>query len=338
MIALGEIAISPLKKRSRALQPDKVEAIAESFAKRGQLQDIIVTPCPGHGYWLVAGEHRYEAAKLLKWAAIGCTVIPEGTTPEEIELIELDENLIRAELSEAEKTGITLRRKEIYDKLHPETTKRGRHSPKAKGKGKDEAGSKAPEEPSKTFAEDAAAKTGEGKSTIKKRTARGKKLVELFGEGVTADIANTSLDSVGEMDALLELGKETALPLIAQAKAGAQVSAKKVIADRKKAAEEEAERKSKKAADVIAKADAAERRSKQVTVRAAPAKDEKAAAQEARERWQLTLQSFYKATVDVSYFPAEDLGVGDAALVEFLVTVLTKLIAGHDPQKKESVH
>jgi ParB family chromosome partitioning protein len=182
MIGLGGIAIPSLKERSRALQSAKVEAIAESFAKRGQLQNIIVTPCPGHGYWLVAGEHRLEAAKLLKWDAIGCTVVPEGTGAEEIELIELDENLIRAELSEAEKTGITLKRKAIYDKMYPETTKVGGDRRSSTAKSKTE--SRARGEPSKkTFAADTAARTGEGKSTVKKRAARGKNLVKLFGEG-----------------------------------------------------------------------------------------------------------------------------------------------------------
>jgi ParB family chromosome partitioning protein len=270
-LALGEIAIP--SSRSRALQPDKVEAIAESFAKRGQLQNIIVT----HGRRLVAGEHRLEAARSLKWDTIGCTVVPEGTSPDEVELIELDENFARAELSEIEKTAITLRRKELYDKVHPEAAKVGGDRSQARG------------EPVPTFAKDAAKKTGEGESTIKRRAARGRKLDRKFGKQAFKDIKDTSLDNAGELDALAELDKETALPLIARAKAGESVSAKKVIADRKKAADEEAARKAREAAANGIKP----------TMQAPPEKNEDHAAQETRELWVHRLNTFAVETVGI---------------------------------------
>ena len=54
------------------------------------------------GYWLVAGHHRLEAARKLKWEAIAA-IIFDGMDADEAELAEIDENLIRAELSPIER-------------------------------------------------------------------------------------------------------------------------------------------------------------------------------------------------------------------------------------------
>ena len=70
-------------------------------------------------YTLIAGLHRLEAAKLLGWTEIECTVSSlEGLMAE---LAEIDENVIRKGLSTVEYNDLLLRRKEIYESLHPET-------------------------------------------------------------------------------------------------------------------------------------------------------------------------------------------------------------------------
>jgi ParB/RepB/Spo0J family partition protein len=69
---------------------------------QGQLQPIVVRPRKDGGYWLVAGLHRFEAAKKLKWKEINCTIF-DGMAADEADLAEIDENLIRAELSPAER-------------------------------------------------------------------------------------------------------------------------------------------------------------------------------------------------------------------------------------------
>ena len=70
---------------------------------------------------MIAGLHRLDAAKLLGWTEIECTVSSlEGL---QAELAELDENFIRSELSTVEYGELLLRRKEIYEALHPETKK-----------------------------------------------------------------------------------------------------------------------------------------------------------------------------------------------------------------------
>ena len=72
---------------------------------------------------MIAGLHRLEAAKLLGWTEIECTVSSlEGL---QAELAEIDENFVRNDLSPVEYGDLLLRRKEIYEALHPETKNGG---------------------------------------------------------------------------------------------------------------------------------------------------------------------------------------------------------------------
>ena len=68
-IPLSGIAVAI--HRLRALRPDKVDALAQSMTDQGLLQPIVVRPHKGGGYLLVAGLHRLEAAKKLKWQKQG---------------------------------------------------------------------------------------------------------------------------------------------------------------------------------------------------------------------------------------------------------------------------
>ena len=64
-VGLGSINISP--ERLRALRDDTVRELAESMKDNGLLQPIVLRPRGTAGYWLVAGHHRFEAARKLKW-------------------------------------------------------------------------------------------------------------------------------------------------------------------------------------------------------------------------------------------------------------------------------
>jgi hypothetical protein len=63
-----------------------------------------------------------DAVPLSKsnWEQINCTIF-EDMRADEAELAEIDENLIRAELSPAERALHIGKRKELYEKVHPET-------------------------------------------------------------------------------------------------------------------------------------------------------------------------------------------------------------------------
>jgi ParB/Sulfiredoxin domain len=209
-VGLGGIAVSP--ERLRALRPDRVAEIAASMQESGLLQPIVLRTGKGMGYWLVAGRHRFEAAKLLKWDSIRAC-IHEDMEAVHAELAEIDENLIRADLSPAEHALHVHARKTLYEKLHPET-KHGSAPGKAGG------GKKAKDAKLASFVEDTAKKTNTPKRTIARDATRGKKVT------VLADIVGTSLDKGDELDALAKLDDSEQQKLAVRAKAGEKVSAK----------------------------------------------------------------------------------------------------------------
>ena len=107
-------AITVGTDRREAL-PEDVQKMAESMAKIGLLSPITVDK----HHALIAGLHRLEAAKLLGWEEIECIVSDlDGL---QAELAEIDENFVRKNLSGIEYSDLLLRRKEIYEALHPET-------------------------------------------------------------------------------------------------------------------------------------------------------------------------------------------------------------------------
>ena len=99
----------------REALPEHIEELAKSIAEIGLLNPITID----RDYTLIAGLHRLEAAKSLGWTDIECTVSTlEGL---QAELAEIDENFVRRDLSAVDFGDLLLRRKEIYETLHPET-------------------------------------------------------------------------------------------------------------------------------------------------------------------------------------------------------------------------
>jgi ParB family chromosome partitioning protein len=101
-IRLDEIMVG---RRVRRLSPDVVKQIARSMERVGLIVPITVRLRRGDGYWLIAGWHRLEAAKLLGWSTINAGVWK--MTALQALLAEIDENLIRAPRSPAE--GLLMR-------------------------------------------------------------------------------------------------------------------------------------------------------------------------------------------------------------------------------------
>lgn len=103
------------KEGRRRLDAGHVEELADSIRELGLLNPITIDKENN----LIAGLHRLEAVKRLGWAEVECTVSSlEGL---QAELAEIDENFVRSGLSAVEYGEMLLRRKEIYEMLHPET-------------------------------------------------------------------------------------------------------------------------------------------------------------------------------------------------------------------------
>lgn len=111
-IAIDEISI---KNGRRELDKSHVQELARSIQELRLLNPITID----QENVLIAGLHRLEAAKSLGWAEIVCTISSlEGL---QAELAEIDENIVRSDLSVLEYGEMLLRRKEIYEQIHPET-------------------------------------------------------------------------------------------------------------------------------------------------------------------------------------------------------------------------
>ena len=149
-IKISEIKINPGR---RDTQQRNVGELARSIAAVGLMNPITVT----QDNTLIAGLHRLEAVKLLGWTEIECTVSDADGL--QAELAEIDENFVRAGLSHRELGDLLLRRKELYEAIHPETRQGMRNGQTAKNENFSLLDTK-------SFSQDTAEKLGVSKRTV----------------------------------------------------------------------------------------------------------------------------------------------------------------------------
>ena len=202
------------RDEGRAVQKDRVAPLAQSMQEIGLRTPITVraakrvSDCAEIDAWeIVCGRHRYEAALTLQWQEIDCFV----TTDDELhsQLWEIDENLMRTELSAADEASYLKRRKEIWRALNPNNGENFPTIPVGPGR-------------PKGFAQETSEKTGRDKKAINQKVRRAEEL----GDDIDR-VRGTSLDKGVELDALVALPKKQRERLIAQAEAGEKVSAAK---------------------------------------------------------------------------------------------------------------
>jgi ParB-like chromosome segregation protein Spo0J len=211
MIEIDRIEV---EGRLRLSTNEDVDLMAESMTDRGQLEPIILRHFENRACLvLVAGYTRYLAAQKLGWKEVLCAV--RTMSDAEAVLVEIDENLIRAELTPADRALFTHRRKEVYEQLHPDTKRGGdRKSAKAKGKKSNSHGESLIDLPTApSFVDDTAKKSGRSRATVAREARRGKKI----GAKNLAKIKGTSLDKEGELDALSTKTPEEQAPIIEEA-------------------------------------------------------------------------------------------------------------------------
>ncbi len=110
-VRISEIAIG---QRKRRLDEATVDRLMDSIRIHGLLHPITVTK-KKTGYRLVAGWHRLEACRRLDHQEMAVVMV-DG--PElQLELAEIDENLIRAELSPIQRADCHARREDILKTL-----------------------------------------------------------------------------------------------------------------------------------------------------------------------------------------------------------------------------
>ena len=164
-IPISEIKVNPGRREAA---PGSVRELADSIAEIGLLNAITVS----QGRTLIAGLHRLEAVKLLGWTEIECVV--SGLEGLRAELAEIDENFVRSDLTPLEFGELLLRRKEIYEALHPESVQTNQGGP-FRGNQHQKVSDKMTQT-TKSFAQDTAEKLCIGRRTVERQVQIAKNL------------------------------------------------------------------------------------------------------------------------------------------------------------------
>jgi ParB family chromosome partitioning protein len=95
--------------------PGNIDWLTESIAQHGLLHPISITS----ELHLVAGWHRLEAFRRLGRATIPAFILDQGSLG--ANMLAIDENLVRKELTALERADLLNERKQLYEVLHPDT-------------------------------------------------------------------------------------------------------------------------------------------------------------------------------------------------------------------------
>lgn len=195
----------------RAVDLEKVKALAESIETTGLINPITVTT----DYTLISGAHRLAAYALLEWEEIPVIVLDLKGLQKE--LAEIDENLVRSELTELQRAMYLARRKEIYEEIHP-TTKHG--------------GSRTSYKKSQVvtnttcFTKEASSQTGKSESSVEKSVKIGKSL----SKPAKAKLEGTSIaDNKSELLALAKVPKQQQAKVVEKVLTGQAESVREVV-------------------------------------------------------------------------------------------------------------
>ena len=186
----------------RPLITADVDKLAASIKDVGLIQPITVraiTVLNGVAescFQIVAGHHRVAACRALGWEEIDAIVV-DAPGHLQAELIEIDENLCRSELTASQRSSFTKRRKEIWEALYPvakEERQRVADLPEQVAQAAPPV-AKHGRIQEKAFAASTADITGESKAQINRHLAR----AEVLGEDLPR-VQGTSLDKGVELD------------------------------------------------------------------------------------------------------------------------------------------
>lgn len=183
MLELVNIDEIIIKNRKRSLQD--ISELKESIRELGLLNPITIN----RDMTLIAGHHRLQACKELNCHQISAIIIDADEI--KAELMEIDENIIRRDLTALERAEQLNRRKEIYEKLYPHSNEsRNQYTAKRNNFAEQ-----------KTFTEDTAQKTGKSQRAIQQDI----QIANNISEEVKQKIKGSELED--KKTALLKIAK-----------------------------------------------------------------------------------------------------------------------------------
>lgn len=156
-IKLSDIELDA-EKRLRALDPDWVTLLAASIKDIGLRSPILLVQVGGK-IKLMAGFHRLEAVRSLGWSTIPA-IVSDDAEPQR-RLVEVDENLMRRDLSELDRGAFLAEKQRLHVILDPNAA-RGKAGAAARWYARDDL----------SFASAAAEKMGVSKRTIERAIRR----------------------------------------------------------------------------------------------------------------------------------------------------------------------
>jgi ParB-like chromosome segregation protein Spo0J len=183
-----------VKNRMRDVNSERVASLAESIRAVGLLNPIAVYSPDDATLDLVAGAHRLAAIKSLGWEHVDVVMFTADQL--HAQLAEIDENLMRSELTATQQAEHLQRRKEIWEAMQEAesaggaTCTTGRNTDGTFGDGQ------------KQFAAETAAATGVNKSTVTRATRRARDVCQEARDL----IRGTKLDTGTFLDRLAKAG------------------------------------------------------------------------------------------------------------------------------------
>lgn len=213
-IKITDIRIGERKRKAR-----KAAEMAESIKAIGLLQPIVVS----QDYYLIAGLNRLEAHKLLGLDEIECNVLQLNAA--QARLAEIDENLIRDDLTVLENSQWLADRKKVYLEIYPETAHGMRNGQTSKT-----ADSATLETPS--FVESTAALTNESERTIRQNIQIATDLKEFADDIADLPIADKKTELL-DLSRIAKKEPEKAAAIVEKLKAEPEKSLKDIQKEQK---------------------------------------------------------------------------------------------------------
>lgn len=189
---LREVSNIKILDRKRNIVDARVRVLEESIKTVGLEQPIVVT----EDDTLVAGRHRLEVYIRNKWILIPAIV--KSYSAIDAEIAEIDENLVRFELTDMERVMQYARRKELYEVKYPRTAEERKRLAEELAAGELEDGNPGSRDfsvPEKrdSFVKDTAAKTGRSTTQIRDETNLGIRILENLSPEIRELIAPTKI-------------------------------------------------------------------------------------------------------------------------------------------------